>query len=181
LAELRIRCFGSDLEGWAACPACSAKIEFHLDARSLAEAPDVAGEPVTVGGETFRIPTSRALALAAHEQQPKAGAIRLLEACRMSGGAAREWSEEEIEAAGERLAAADPLAETVLSLRCPECGHEWEDSLDITAFLWAEVESRAKRLLIEVHELASAYGWPEREILSLSDERRAFYLALVRA
>ena len=33
---------------------------------------------------------------------------------------------------------------------------------------------------MEVHTLASVYGWTEREILSLSEPRRAFYLEMVR-
>ncbi len=43
------------------------------------------------------------------------------------------------------------------------------------------MEARAKRLLSEVHALASAYGWSEREILGLSVARREFYLGMVRA
>src|SRR5215831_7344297 len=35
LAELRWFWFGSDVEGWASCPQCAEKLEFHLDARSL--------------------------------------------------------------------------------------------------------------------------------------------------
>jgi hypothetical protein len=30
--------------------------------------------------------------------------------------------------------------------------------------------------MIEVHELASAYGWAERDILEMSPHRRHFYL-----
>jgi hypothetical protein len=47
--------------------------------------------------------------------------------------------------------------------------------------LWAEIEVRAKRLLLEVHLLATAYGWSEAEILSLNAQRREFYLEMVRA
>lgn len=42
-----------------------------------------------------------------------------------------------------------------------------------------EISARARTLLVEVHQLASAYGWSEREILSLAPERRAPYLAMV--
>jgi hypothetical protein len=35
--------------------------------------------------------------------------------------------------------------------------------------------------LRDVHELASAYGWRESEILALSPQRRQAYLELVRA
>jgi hypothetical protein len=93
----------------------------------------------------------------------------------------REWSEEEIEAVGERMAAADPLAEILLRFDCPSCGASFDESLDLTSFLWAEMEGRAKRMLLEVHTLASAYGWSEAEILSLSPARREVYLEMARA
>ena len=75
---------------------------------------------------------------------------------------------------------ADPMAETILSLDCPACGYAWEETIDIATFLWSEVEARAKRLLVEVHTLASAYGWSEQEILSLSEPRRSVYLQMVQ-
>jgi hypothetical protein len=34
---------------------------------------------------------------------------------------------------------------------------------------------------MDVHALASAYGWSEREILALSDTRRRLYLEMVSA
>ena len=53
--------------------------------------------------------------------------------------------------------------------------------LDIGCFVWAEIESRARRLLWEVHTLAAAYGWSEGETLALSSSRRANYIRLVQA
>ena len=44
------------------------------------------------------------------------------------------------------------------------------------AFLWDEVDVRARRLLDEVHALAGAYGWSEQRILALSEARRRAYL-----
>ena len=48
------------------------------------------------------------------------------------------------------------------------------------AFVWAEVDAAAQRLLHEVDVLARAYGWTEPEVLALSEARRAAYLRLVR-
>ena len=44
-----------------------------------------------------------------------------------------------------------------------------------------EIHAWAKRTLREVHTLASAYGWSEREILSMSAVRRALYLEMVQS
>ncbi len=53
--------------------------------------------------------------------------------------------------------------------------------LDIGRFLWREVSVAARRMLAEVHLLASAYGWAERDILALCPVRRAAYLELAGA
>ena len=50
---------------------------------------------------------------------------------------------------------------------------------DILSFFWGEIQICARRLLREVHALASAYGWTESEILSLSTTRRHAYLEMV--
>jgi hypothetical protein len=183
LAELRWSWFGPQLEGWAACPQCAEKLEFQLDARSFATLEAPGPEPVAVNGRSFRLPTSRDLARAAGETDPQSAALRLLEACRLSleDAEGEALSLDDLETVGEEMAAADPLAETRLSLVCPNCGNQWEDTVDIAAFLWADIDARARRLLREVHTLGSAYGWTETEILSLSDRRRAVYLGMAQA
>ena len=54
----------------------------------------------------------------------------------------------------------------------------WSAPLDVPAFVWAEVDAWTRRLLVEVHSLAAAYGWNEHEILALSPVRRLSYLEL---
>ncbi len=189
LAEMRLACFGPALRGWTSCRQCADKLEFHLDGRVLAESQAPApGETVVVNERVFRLPTSRDLAQIAAEQDPMAAAILLLKRCRVDGRAAAEdraaaaadWSEEDIDAVGEKMALADPLAEIMLHFDCPACGASFDESLDLSAFLWAEIEARATRLLFNVHTLAAAYGWNEAQILSLSSARREFYLEMVR-
>jgi hypothetical protein len=50
---------------------------------------------------------------------------------------------------------------------------------DAGEFLLAELSTRARTLLYEVHLLARNYGWSEHDILALSDRRRASYVELV--
>jgi hypothetical protein len=189
LAELRYACFGSDLQAWAACTECGEKVEFGLDVRTLIDeepererGQDVDG-PVVVAGRAFRLPTSRDLACAVLVSDPRAAAALLAQRCQLDdaaeAGAPPAWSEDALEEIGERLALADPLAEVRLTLCCPACGGAWVESLDLVAFLWAEVEARARRLLLAVHALATAYGWAEAAILALSEQRRALYLEMV--
>jgi hypothetical protein len=79
----------------------------------------------------------------------------------------------------QRMSEADPYADIQLNATCPQCRHQWPAFLDIPSFVWREIEMLAQRLLREVHLLASAYGWSERDILSLSPSRRQCYLSLI--
>jgi hypothetical protein len=183
LAELRCACFGSRLQGWIACTQCGEKLEFEMNCRALAREEvnePSRREPIVVKGHSFRLPTSRDLARLARDSDPRLAAIRLMEGCRVQEGESPAWSEEDLEEVGERMALADPMAEIRLTLQCPTCGKEWDETLDIGTFLWAEIEARAKGLLFETHTLASAYGWTEKEILSMSEPRRALYMEMVQ-
>jgi hypothetical protein len=192
LARLRCACFGASLRGWTSCRQCGEKLEFEFNGRSIADgcAPEHQ-EPIVVRGCAFRVPTSRDLAQIARfaaEHDAAEAALRLLEQCRAdaspvppSGSAAPGWTPEDVDAIGEQMALADPLAEIMLDFTCPACTESFQESLDFPVFLWSEMEAQAKRLLLDVHALASAYGWSESEILSLSAARRALYLQMVHA
>jgi hypothetical protein len=183
LAELFESWFGAGLEAWAGCEACGEQLEFELSTRVLtAGLPAPATAPstvvVTVGPHRFRLPSSRDLAVAAREATAELAAASLLRTCWAGRGEPPSFSDREIEEAGQQLALADPLAEARVRLTCPDCGHEWDDTLDLALFVWAQVEARARRLLLDVHQLARAYGWTEGEILALSERRRRLYLDL---
>jgi hypothetical protein len=183
LSKLRCAMFGSAVRGWTRCRQCSEQLEFDVDGQSLSEgtAADLQAR-VTVSGRSYRLPTSRDLAAVVEERDETAAAERLLlRCCAPQDLPENSWTAEEIDAVGESMAAADPLAEILLSFDCPNCGACFQESLDLASFLWAEVEDRARRMLREVHALASAYGWSEAQILSLGPARREIYLEMVQA
>jgi len=182
LAQLRCAAFGPQLRGWTACQQCSEQLEFEMDGNALAEGGLLAGEANIVVGElSYRLPTSRDLAAIVAEQDATAAVRGLLQQCCLENNPfVREWSDEEMDAVGERMTTADPLAEILLRFDCPTCGASYNESLDLPTFLWAEMEGRARRMLLDIHTLASAYGWSEAEILSLGPARREVYLDMVR-
>jgi hypothetical protein len=183
LLELHCACFGSNLRAWAACLNCGEKMEFEVEARSLLGMfpGDVQPQPaIVVYGHSFRLPTSRDLVQAAQTSDAPQGALRLLQICHV-GEHPGNWTKEEVEEVGEQFAKADPIAEPRLALACPVCGEAQEQVFDPVTFLWSELQAMARKLLLEVHALAAAYGWSEREILGLSDLRRSLYLQMVRA
>jgi hypothetical protein len=183
LLELHAAWFSSLLEAWAACPQCGEKLEFELNVRDLTapQSDQKQRATVAVDEQIFRLPTSRDLAQVAKSSGEQQAAIQLLELCRIGGVESSGWTDEIIEKVGESLATADPMGETPVALACPACDHAWNDFIDVASFIWAELEARVRRLLWEVHSLASAYGWSESETLSLSAARRTMYLEMVRA
>lgn len=190
LAQLRCQYFGSVLEAWTSCAHCGEKVELKMDAGAMIATyrPDEQEHAtVTMGTERFRLPTTRdvanALGGASALPDPGAGAVRLARSCLLDRAGLEEpdWTDDQLEEIGTRMAEADPLAEILLEFTCPECGTSSNGSLDIAAFLWEEIEAEARRLLYDVHLLASAYGWSEPEILALSRPRRRLYVDMVRA
>jgi hypothetical protein len=184
LAEIRCSCFGSTLQAWITCPRCDEKLEFEVDIPTLLRGHQngerSSEERLAVNGYSFRLPTSRDLARVSAASDPRVAAVDLLEGCRVDKGAAPVWSDADLEEIGEQMALADPMAEIRFKFVCPICAYDCDESLDLGNVLWAEIEARAKRLLFEIHTLASAYGWTEKEILSLSENRRLLYLEIVQ-
>jgi len=180
LLRLRQKMFGDALKSCVECPECGEQLEFALSANTLLEPspPGVARAAyVDIQGVRVRLPTTRDLASVATEGDPLVAEARLFE--RLIGAAsAAAPSPEDLT---RELDAADPCMDLALDLTCPACAHAWSAAFDVPAFLWEEVEVRARRLLDEVHALARSYGWAEREILALSEVRRNAYLERVLA
>lgn len=183
--------FGPQLEAVAACPKCSERLEFSLtinDIRvgpALTEAADLgqtASLSATVG--EYRI-EFRALTIA--DTQNAVSLEQLMERCLFGATksgevqASSELPPAVIETISHQMAAADPQADIQLALSCPACQHEWLATFDIAAFLWEEIHTWAQRTLLEIHQLAHAYGWSEAEILALSPARRQIYLSMIGA
>jgi hypothetical protein len=187
LAQLYCATFGTKLSGWTSCRRCGEKLEFAADGKAMAQtALEESDKVVSVLGRSFRLPTSRDLARIAIQAEADDAAPQLLNLCLVSREAAdglptMNWSEEELELIGERFSQADPLAEILLDFECPVCQESFEEPLDLASFFWSELEGHARRLLFDVHTLASAYGWSEAAILALSQQRRNFYLKQVQA
>jgi hypothetical protein len=189
LLALREALFGSQLTGVAVCVACSQRLDLDFVADDLLGGPATTEQLMLREGEyevELRLPDSRDLLAASLAASAEHAASLLLERCvvatRVSGGPSSEpLPRHLVTAAARRLADADPQADVQLLLRCPSCGADCTTPFDIVLFLWTEIERWAARLFVEVHVLAGAYGWAEREILSLSDARRRQYLQMVGA
>lgn len=179
--------FGSQLEAVVSCPNCGERLEFSLQADELRagsrEEVDLnpkAPIPVEAAGVLVevQIPTI--------DDAVKSSSLEeLLERCvtkaTKSGESltTAELSQSVVDAISRKLVQADPQADIRLSMECPACEHQWQTTFDIVTYLWNEIHSWAQRMLFEVHQLASAYGWSEQEILALSPTRRQIYLSMI--
>ncbi|GAA2262004.1 hypothetical protein GCM10010145_29440 [Streptomyces ruber] len=188
LFALRRALFGERMQVRLACGACGEDMEFELDAGEFASSlsPDGPGESVVRLAESgweveFRLPGAADLTAAARTADPRAA---LLARCLVS--AVRDGTPVAADALpapvqrriAEAVEAADPGADVTLGVTCPECGGTTRAELDIASYLWTELDAWARDVLLDVHLLATAYGWSEPEILALSPLRRRYYLEL---
>jgi hypothetical protein len=190
LLDLRERLFGSAFAGVTSCPACGEEIELAFDAREVRR--ETAAEPpalrVIEGSYEVeaRLPSTDDLAAIDPMGDLEAARGRLFARCVIRAWrdgnaiAAAELPAEVVGAVAAHMAAADPQADVQLDADCPACAHAWREPFDIVTFFWSELAVFARRLLGEVHELASAYGWSEAQILDLSPARRNAYLEMLR-
>lgn len=72
-------------------------------------------------------------------------------------------------------------SEIQVQLQCAACDALPRLDLDIAHYLVREIAGAARRLMAEIHELASAYGWSEESIARMSGARRAAYLEMLNA
>ncbi|GAC1341981.1 MAG: hypothetical protein NVS4B9_32890 [Ktedonobacteraceae bacterium] len=200
LLALREAAFGSQFSGFAQCQQCQERLEFTFDmsnvrvgAASLETLEQV--QQFHVEGQGRDTPGPYEV----HARLPNSTDLLAITACR-SIAAARDiliqhcilhafLNEDEVSREslpesvvtdiGVQLVECDPQSEVDIALSCPACGHEWPVVFDIAAFLWVELQAYAKRLLRDVHTLATAYGWHEADILAMSAVRRQFYLEMV--
>lgn len=188
LMKLREWVFGSNVESVANCESCGERLEWTIDSASLLAAQGSHAEGAFTHDDyeiAFRLPNTLDLEAVAQSGDADVAQAVLLQRCVTSAlksgvevGPA-ELPDAITEALATSMAEVDPQADVQMNLTCPACGHRWQALFDIESFFWTELQSWAQRILSEVHLLACAYGWREKDILELSAWRRQFYLGLV--
>jgi hypothetical protein len=189
LVTLREWTFGPQATGLATCPECGENHEVDLPLANLkqthsGEQPEAMAATVGEFELRFRPPTSMDLSAIARQGDVGQARLELFGRCLLSaqrGGVeveAEEIPEEIIGVVAEKLEEADPQSDVEINLMCSRCERKWEEPFDIVSFFWSEVHVWACRMLMEVHALASAYGWREADILAMHPWRRQCYLEM---
>jgi hypothetical protein len=185
----RERWFGPDVSAIERCPWCGEQMELGFalaDVLVETDFPPAANHVTTGDGYeiVFRLPTSRDLATAAACADVVAAREAVLTGClveiRHEGEpvSIAEVPAHVIAQIEETMEALDPQANVELSLRCAACEGVWAVCFDIISYVWDEIAVWARQVLREIHHLAAAYGWSERDILALGPARRARYLEM---
>ena len=190
LLQVHEKYFGSHLHCDCHCPQCHEHVELNL---ITDEFKTEMNESASAKGEfdledyrvNYRAPNSLDLAAIAHCTDDDS-AIRILigrcidsVTCGNDSIHIKDLPDSVIQALEQSINKLDPQSEILYNLSCPQCDTQWQMLFDIATFVWVEIAATAKRLLQQVHILASAYGWSESEILGLSDARRGIYLEMV--
>jgi hypothetical protein len=190
LLTVRERLFGPHYTAVAMCPRCGERLELPFRTEDIRAAPiPECAAPLTLessGYEVlFRLPTSADLANVEAYQDTSVVERMLLERCLLSVRHHEEETSVEtlpaevVEAIANTMDRADPQANIQLSLTCPACVHQWQAMVDILTYVWSELDAWARRILREVHCLASAYGWREHDILHMRPWRRQIYMEMI--
>ncbi|MGP0628525.1 hypothetical protein ACTRW9_02335 [Nitrospina sp. 32_T5] len=167
----------------ALCPSCKAVFDVRLSPSELPIKPPGEGYPfVTVptryGRLRFRVPTGADQeCIAGLEDEARAVPV-LLQRLLVDGQnnpSDLEFSEEDVAAIESAIESVAPELVVWVPTKCPECKTETRVEIDPYACL----QSGRHGLLREVHRLASAYHWSERDIMEMPRDRRRRYLALV--
>jgi hypothetical protein len=189
LLRIREGIFGDSMRCFAMCPHCGEKAQFALNVQSLLMAsPDGPFTHELSAGNLsirFRLPDSGDQLAIDPSADVETARLELIERCVLAIGengvplAPDNAGDDAVELLGSGILRLDPGCELLLELTCAACGNRWQAVFDIVTFLRAEISAEARRLLLEVHALATAYGWSEADILSMSAARRRSYLEMI--
>lgn len=187
LLDLRERLFGSRINSVVACPLCGDKTELAFGVNDIripiVRTSDTTSMMVDVDQRQVAMRSLTCADLLAVEVEPSSlQRESLLRRCLSNpdGDELVPLNEPVQKLLVEKLAEADPQADIRIGVACGKCGHGWSAFFDIAGHLWAEIDAWAKRLITEIHALASAYGWAEQDIVAMSPWRRQLYMGMLR-
>ena len=182
ILQLRHLTLGDEVHAVIQCPACNEKIdvdfrvsEIPIEQRSQTNSSHIL--KLADRSVRFRLPTGgdqeAVLGMTTEEAMDE-----LFDRCLLDDGG-KEPSKGDRETISEMMGRIAPEVNLELDLMCTECNHGFIQAFDTTAYFFDEMVANGKQLLREVHALALYYHWSERDILSLTRDRRREYLGLL--
>lgn len=183
MLHLRRQVLGDAMHCTLDCPKCGEKMSLNISVGTLIgqRAHVKASTSVAVGDLFMEVRAATHLdqkLLLNDAEGVQAFAKSCIVFCKppLPPGAAKEAV---VTAVDQKLKEIDPLADIVLELKCPECGHGFAAPFDPEAFFLEEIAMRSRQLDWEVHWLAFNYHWSEESILLLTAGKRRRYIELI--
>jgi hypothetical protein len=170
-------------DAYCADPACSERMDIaftvssylahHRPRRYRGVSADDAGWFTVAGtSASFRLPAIGDLLLAAAASDPESCLReRCVRPATVPAAVARRIA--------RAMSALAPSLAGAMTACCPACGRTRLLQFDPVTYTLAELRDASAGLYEEVHLLASALGWTERDILALPRRRRATYAELI--
>jgi hypothetical protein len=187
LLRLHELSFGAVLHVFGVCSECAARLEFAMPVPEMAASleSEPSGRPVTwtEAGRQYQMRpvTTDDLIASLDVADLSAAQELLLERCLVVSPPHEPGQLLTTPTVLQKFEQVQAPAELSCAIECPACSRRELLDLDIARFVWSEVRNAARRLLGEIHELASAYGWSEQAIIRMSADRREAYLEMVGA
>jgi hypothetical protein len=167
----------------ATCPHCAAMIDVDVPVARMALASSSSDDVTPLAARrvgrvhaALRVPTVGDLIDAAALDTPEEAQALLAERCGLGEVDPEEW-----DAAITDLDESHPLLAASCAVACPDCGEEFEATLDPVELCWEAVDAAATEVIDDVVALATAFGWSEADVLAVPPRRRAMYRRLAGA
>ncbi len=187
-ALMRVAAASDGARAWplsSRCSGCGETFEFELPLQALvdsAPAPARVLELPLADRPAWRArrPTGRDLQhwRAAAWASRRDAVAAMLDALTVEGPSPDVEDEPALAAA---LSALDPLVACEVGCACPACALPQSVPVDLEAMALQRLAACQRAVLLDVHRLATHYGWSEAEVLAVPAPRRRRYLALIEA
>jgi hypothetical protein len=186
LTAVYFNTYGSKIETTVLCPSCNNRFDLSFsleewvndltaDSSQKLNGKDCAYPFMAPGGIKFRLPTG-ADEMAVMGMEPGTAAKELLKKCIPEGSG--QYNPDLIQMAMHEMA---PLADAEFEAKCPECSEIQLLHFNLQQYLLSSLLNGQKKLVIEVHRLASAYGWGLNEIMELPRSIRGTYITMLES
>ena len=178
--------FGDELEIGVCCddPGCAEELELRLPLQSCTDLDGDEHFVHQIDGHVLQVhlPTGvdqmSWLELRGHSSLFSSMAITLVD--KVDGeipDANFRLSDEQLATLGSELESRDPLTALEIETRCVTCDKTVSAAVDLELNILKLLEKLQNQLIEQVHILASAYHWSERDIMQLGSVRRQKYLS----
>jgi hypothetical protein len=194
LLKIRAWMFGPIFKNIADCPKCSELVEWETQMNDLqliaeknTEFPKEYDMEMADYKLRFRLPDTNDILKVITKKRNDPDPDLLLFTCILAATykgrkiKTEKLPEKIISELSGRIEELDPMADIQMSLVCPNCSNAWQARFDIISYLWAEIDSWARRMFQDIYTLASAFGWSEKDILEMNPKRRSIYVEMLRA